>query len=304
MGNAFGNIFKITTFGESHGEAVGAIIDGCPTGLKLCENDFSNDMKRRRPGQGKHTSARQEEDAVCILSGVFEGVTIGTPIMLLIKNTDAKSSDYDDLKDVFRQGHGDYTYMAKYGVRDHRGGGRASGRETAARVATGVIAKKILDNFGVSVESQAIFCESELKKAMADGDSIGSVVKCTINGLKSGVGQPVFDKLEALLAHGVMSIGGVRAFEIGQGVNAANMRASEHNPIDAGILAGISDGNQINMTITFKPPPTIKLGGRHDPVLAPRASVVVEAMVAIVLVDQLFASFSGNMANVSKNFYR
>ena len=302
MGNTFGNIFKITTFGESHGQAIGVVIDGVPAGLFLCENDFLDDMVRRRPGQSRHTSPRQEEDAVRIMSGVFEGVTLGTPIMLLIENNDAISSDYDALKNIFRQGHGDYTYMAKYGVRDHRGGGRASGRETAARVAAGVIAKKIIAQIGITITSHAIFCEEKLKDAIKKDDSIGSVVKCSIQGLKPGIGQPVFDKLEAKLAHAIMSIGGARAFEIGQGVNTANLHASEHNPIDTGILAGISDGDTIEMAVTFKAPPTVKLGGRHDPVLAPRASPVVEAMTAIVLVDYVFVNFSSTMETVIKNY--
>ena len=300
MGNTFGTLFRVTTFGESHGEAIGAVVDGCPARLVLCEADFLADMERRRPGFNDLSSKRHEEDKVRIISGVFEGLTLGTPIMLLIENTDQRPEDYADLKDICRAGHGDYTYMAKYEHRDYHGGGRASGRETAARVAAAVIAKKILTELGIKITSEAFFCKKGLKKAVADNDSIGSTVVCRINGLKAGIGQPVFDKLDALFAHGIMSIGGVRAVEIGMGKKVADMRASAHNPLDKGILAGISDGKEISITASLKAPPSINIKGRHDPVLAPRVAVVVEAMVALVLVDHIFASFSDTMEKIRK----
>ncbi|MCL2169001.1 MAG: chorismate synthase [Defluviitaleaceae bacterium] len=301
-GNSFGDGFRVTTFGESHGAALGAVVDGCPAGLNLCPNDFIHDMQRRRPGYSPATSSRKESDEVQILSGVFEGLTLGTSIALIIQNIDQKPEDYAHLKEIFREGHGDFTYMAKYGIRDHRGGGRASGRESAARVAAGVIAKKILTELNVSVASEALYCKDALSRAVSENDSIGSTVICTINGLKAGIGQPVFGKLDAALAGAVMSIGGTRAVEFGLGKKTANLRASEHNPIDKGILAGISDGEPILITATFKAPPTINMGGRHDPVLAPRAQVAVEAMVAITLVNHIFASFSDTVQSVKRSY--
>jgi chorismate synthase len=299
MDNTFGDFFRVTTFGESHGEAIGAVIDGCPAGLKLSYADFAADMARRRPGDSPFASQRREEDKVQILSGVFEGVTLGTPIALLILNNDAKPSDYADLANTFRQGHGDFTYMAKFGARDYRGGGRASGRETAARVATGVIAKKILNELGVQVFAEAVDIDyDELKQAVADGDSVGSVAICIITGLKAGIGRPVFNKLEADLAAAIMSIGGTRAVEFGMGVKAAKMRASEHNELDKGILAGISDGNEIRIKVTFKPPPTIGKGPRHDPILALRAAPVIEAMAALTLINHIFASLTDKIENI------
>ncbi|MDR2167725.1 MAG: chorismate synthase [Clostridiales bacterium] len=297
MGNSFGEIFRVTTFGESHGEAIGAVVDGCPAGLALAPADFLEDMGRRRPGFSEFASARREEDEVRILSGVFQGLTLGTPIALLIENRDARSQDYENLG--FRQGHGDAVYMEKYGIWDYRGGGRASGRETAARVAAGVIAKKILRELEIEILAEAAEIDyDELKRAMAEGDSLGSTVICTIRGLKAGIGQPVFNKLEADLAKAIMSIGGARAVEFAQGRKAAKMRATEHNELDKGILAGISDGNDIHIKTSFKPPPTIKKGGRHDPILAPRACPIIEAMAAITLTNHIFLSFSNKIKTI------
>ncbi|MCL2753210.1 MAG: chorismate synthase, partial [Defluviitaleaceae bacterium] len=294
MGNSFGDIFRITTFGESHGEAIGVVIDGCPAGVMLTANCFLADMQRRRPGISPLTSPRNEADEVQIVSGVFEDITLGTTIALIIKNHNQRPQDYDEFKDVFRPAHGDFTYHAKFGYRDHRGGGRASGRETAARVAAGVVAKMILSELGVVVESNFEISDTEIKS----GDSIGSTVLCTIKGLKAGIGKPVFGKLDADISKALMSIGGSRAVEFCVGIKAAEMCGSEHNPLDKGILAGISDGNDIVVKIYFKPPPTIGGKGRHDTVIAPRAAVVCEAMIAITLVDHIFAGFSDTMTKV------
>ncbi|MCL2350305.1 MAG: chorismate synthase [Defluviitaleaceae bacterium] len=303
MGNSFGRVFVVTTFGESHGAFIGAVVDGCPAGLVLSPDDFLEDMARRRPGFDELSSKRREADAVQIISGVFEGLTLGTPIALLINNTDQRPEDYEELKDIHRPGHGDFTYTAKYGWRDHRGGGRASGRETAARVAAGVVAKKILAQMGIKISAKVAEigglppdgAGELLREIMATGDSIGSNIICSIKGLKPGVGQPVFNKLEADLAKAVMSIGGARAVEFGMGCEAGKMRGSQHNLVDKGILAGISDGNDINFKVTFKPPPSVSIKGRHDPVIAPRAAVVVEGMAAIVLVDHIFRGLSSRL---------
>ncbi|MCL2619783.1 MAG: chorismate synthase [Defluviitaleaceae bacterium] len=303
MGNTFGKVFTVTTFGESHGIAIGAVVDGCPAGLVLSEADFCTDMERRRPGKTL-TSGRKEDDYVSVLSGVFEGVTLGTPIALLIHNTDQRPQDYADLRHTFRPGHGDFTYATKYGHRDYRGGGRASGRETAARVAAGVIAKKILAELGVTIKAKVYSigdiplgdrvsqrdAVELLKNAKNTGTSVSSSVVCKISGLKAGVGQPVFDKLNAELAKAVMSIGGARSVKFTSG----------HND---GILAGISSGQEIYMKVNFKPPASVgevAKKGRHDPAIAPRGVVVVEAMAAIVLVDQIFRGFSSRLDNVKK----
>ena len=303
MGNTFGKIFTVTTFGESHGFALGAVVDGCPAGLALSEADFYKDMQRRRPGKAL-TSGRKEKDDVVILSGVFQTVTLCTPIALLVHNTDQRPEDYAELRHVFRPGHGDFTYNAKYGHRDYRGGGRASGRETVARVAAGVIAKKILGELGVTVKAKVnsiggILLNDKashqdiiklLKNAKKTGASFASEVVCRVSGLKAGVGQPVFDKLNAELSKAIMSIGGARAVSF----------SGNHND---GILAGISSGQEFHIKVKFKPPSsagTIAKKGRHDPAIAPRGVVVVEAMTAIVLVDQIFRGFSSRLDNVKK----
>ncbi|MCL2854315.1 MAG: chorismate synthase [Defluviitaleaceae bacterium] len=300
MGNTFGKIFTVTTFGESHGTAIGAVVDGCPAGIALNEADFLADMKRRRPGKALTTS-RKERDDVTILSGVFEGKTLGTPIALLIQNKDQRPDDYANLKHIFRAGHGDFTYYAKYGHRDYRGGGRASGRETAARVAAGVIAKKILGELGITISAKisqignirlidkksAEFAKKLLHKAKGEGFSVSSEVACRINGVKAGIGQPVFDKLNADLAKALMSIGGARFIKF-----------------DAcSILAGISSGEEMRIIIAFKPPSSVgdvAKKGRHDPAIAPRAAVVAEAMAALTLTDHIFRDFSGRLDKLKK----
>lgn len=340
-GNRFGNLFSVTTFGESHGPALGAIVDGCPPGLPLDASDLQADLDRRRPGQSRHTSQRREADRVEILSGVFEGVTTGTPIGLLIANTDARSGDYRELADVLRPGHGDYTYLMKYGRRDPRGGGRASARETAARVAAGAIARKYLalhggieivgwldgigewrhdgpppqvrpDNEFFAPDEQWLPRVAELIESLRrEGDSIGARVGVVARNVPPGWGDPVFDKLDATLAHALMSIGAVKAVEIGDGVASAFQRGSEHRDAitphgfltnhAGGILAGISTGQAIRAYVAFKPtssihrsiatvatdgsPRTLEVKGRHDPCVGIRGVPIVEAMMALTLMD-------------------
>ena len=339
-GNSLGTLFKVTTWGESHGKALGAVIDGCPPRMELSVEDIQKELERRRPGQGKGTSPRKEEDRVEILSGVYEGKTTGTPIALLIWNKDVDSEPYEELKDVFRPGHADFTYQAKYGIRDHRGGGRASARETVGRVAAGAVAKKVLKREKMDIlaytlelggiraekmdyaeiENNALFCPDrdaairmaeKIEKTRLQGDTLGGIVEILVRGCPSGLGEPVFDKLEADLAKGLMSIGAVRGVEVGAGFRVAQMLGSESNdPLipggfeknDAGgILGGISTGADILLRVAVKPIPSIsreqktvdtlgrpvslKVRGRHDVSAIPRINPVCEAMVAIVLAD-------------------
>ncbi len=339
-GNSLGTLFKVTTWGESHGKALGAVIDGCPPRMELSVDDIQKELERRRPGQGKGTSPRKEEDRVEILSGVYEGKTTGTPIALLIWNKDVDSEPYEELKDVFRPGHADFTYQAKYGIRDHRGGGRASARETVGRVAAGAVAKKILEREKVDIlaytlelggiraekmdyaeiENNALFCPDrdaairmaeKIEKTRLQGDTLGGIVEILVRGCPSGLGEPVFDKLEADLAKGLMSIGAIRGVEVGAGFRVARLPGSESNdPLipggfgknDAGgILGGISTGADILLRVAVKPIPSIsleqktidslrrpislKVRGRHDVAAIPRINPVCEAMVAIVLAD-------------------
>lgn len=341
-GNSLGQIFRITTWGESHGKALGVVIDGCPPLLPLTEMDIQKELDRRRPGQGLGTTPRQEKDRVQILSGVFAGQTTGTPISLLIWNEDIDSKAYEELKNVFRPGHGDFTYQLKYGHRDYRGGGRSAARETVVRVAAGAIAKKILqreniDIYAYTIELGGIRAEkkdlNEIQKnsllcpdhsaaqkmaeriteAKAQGDTLGGIVEILVRGCPAGLGEPVFDKLEADLAKALMSIGAVRGVEIGAGFQIARLTGSISNdPItpqgfaknDAGgILGGISSGQDIIMRVAVKPipsisqeqrtinsefkPVTIQIKGRHDVCAIPRINPVCEAMVAVVLVDHL-----------------
>ncbi len=341
-GNTIGVLFKVTTFGESHGPALGAVIDGCPPGLSISEEYIQKELDKRRPGKGPASTKRREKDRVEILSGVFEGVTTGTPIVLLIRNEDANPKAYDHLKEVFRPGHGDFTYFMKYGVRDYRGGGRSSGRETVARVAAGAIAKRLLEEYGISTyaytlslgkvkakrvnlnvifenpfympdEEAAKEALEEIERVRREGDSLGGVVEVLVKGVPAGLGEPVFDKLEADLAKAVMSIGAVKAFEIGSGIKAPEMKGSENNdPISpqgfvkndaGGVLAGISSGQDIVIRAHVKPIPSIQkpqktinirkeeveliIGGRHDISAIPRIVPVIEAMVRIVLADHL-----------------
>ena len=339
-GNSLGTLFKVTTWGESHGKALGAVIDGCPPRMELSVEDIQKELKRRRPGQGKGTSPRKEEDRVEILSGVYEGKTTGTPIALLIWNQDVDSEPYEELKDVFRPGHADFTYQAKYGIRDHRGGGRASARETVGRVAAGAVAKKVLKREKMDIlaytlelggiraekmdyaeiENNALFCPDrdaairmaeKIEKTRLQGDTLGGIVEILVRGCPSGLGEPVFDKLEADLAKGLMSIGAIRGVEVGAGFRVARLLGSESNdPLipggfgknDAGgILGGISTGADILLRVAVKPIPSIsleqktidslrrpvslKVRGRHDVAAIPRINPVCEAMVAIVLAD-------------------
>ena len=341
-GNSFGTLLKITTWGESHGEALGVVIDGCPPRMELSNEDIQEELDRRRPGQGKGSSPRKEEDRVEILSGVFEGKTTGTPISLLIRNQDVDSSPYEKWKEVFRPGQADFTYQAKYGIRDYRGGGRASARETAGRVAAGAVAKKILEKerieiigytleFGgiragkvdlEEIKRNALRCpdrnaamtmEKKIQEVKLQGDSLGGIVEVLVRGCPPGLGEPVFDKLEADFAKALMSIGAVRGMEIGAGFKVARMLGSQCNdPIgpkgfeknDAGgILGGISNGANIVLRVAVKPIPSIsleqrtvdqsmrpvslKIKGRHDVSAIPRINFVCEAMVAIVLADHL-----------------
>lgn len=349
-GSTFGKLFKITTWGESHGKALGVVIDGCPAGLELSESDIQPFLDRRKPGQSEITTQRNESDEVEILSGVFEGKTTGTPISMIIKNEDHNSNAYDDLKDVYRPGHADITYDAKYGFRDHRGGGRSSGRETVARVCAGAVASKILGQLGVSVcaytksigdvvannfnkdeimnnaiympDSVAATSAIELiNKKREEMDSVGGTIECIVDGCPAGLGEPVFDKLDANLSKAVMSIGSVKGVEIGSGFDASTSTGSENNPVEnaGGILGGISNGSQIKLTAAIKPTPSIaqeqkttnkdgeevsiEIKGRHDPVIVPRACVVVESMVAITLVDMLFENMSSRITDIV-DFYK
>lgn len=341
-GNTFGKVFRVTTWGESHGPALGAVIDGCPPRLPLSAADIDAELARRRPGTSIHTTARREPDRVEILSGVFEGLTTGTPISLIIYNRDVKSEAYEPLKEIFRPGHGDLTYQAKYGIRDYRGGGRASARETVARVAAGAVAQKILDTVNIRVVAFTLelggvraqnflweqltdnpfFCpDPEAAAAMAarvqavkqQGDSVGGIVEIRVQGCPAGLGEPVFDKLDAVLAQAVMSIGAVKGVEIGAGFAAATMTGSQHNdPLTpggfasnraGGILAGIANGDEIVIRAAVKPipsialpqqtidvhgqPQTISIGGRHDISAIPRIVPVAAAMVKLTLADFL-----------------
>lgn len=348
-GSTFGTVFRMMTWGESHGKGVGVTIDGCPAGLPLCEADIQQYLDRRKPGQSKFTTARQEGDLVEILSGVFEGKTTGTPIALIVRNQDQRSHDYSAIMDVYRPGHVDFGFDKKYGFRDYRGGGRSSGRETIGRVAAGAVAVKLLAQYGITVTAYtksigefevqpsrfdikvrdenrlympdavaASEAEEWLERLMAQKDSAGGVVECVINGVPAGVGEPVFDKLDACLAKAVMSIGAVKGFEIGDGFAAARSCGSENNDAfytdedgvvrkrtnhSGGILGGMSDGSEIILRAAFKPTPSIaqpqqtvdrngenveiSIKGRHDPIVVPRAVVVVEAMAALTVADLL-----------------
>ena len=338
-GNSFGRNFVVTTFGESLGRALGCVVDGCPPGMALSESDIQHDLDRRRPGRSRHTTQRNEPDQVQIFSGVFEGKTTGTPIGLIIENVDQRSKDYGDIKDKFRPGHADYTYQQKYGIRDYRGGGRSSARETAMRVAAGAIARKYMkERLGIEirgyvaqlgpielgatdlsiVDENPFFCadperidelEAFMNALREEGDSIGAKISVLATNLPPGLGEPVFDKLEADIAKGLMSINAVKGVELGAGFRAVTQRGSEHrdeigpdgfNKNDAGgMLGGISSGQDLLASIALKPTSSItkpgktidKSGketeivtkGRHDPCVGLRATLIAEAMVALVL---------------------
>ena len=344
-GNTFGKLFTVTTFGESHGLALGCIIDGCPPGLELSEADLQGDLDRRRPGKNKFETQRREPDQVKILSGVFEGKTTGTPIGLLIENTDQRSKDYGNIKDQFRPAHADYTYMQKYGVRDYRGGGRSSARETAMRVAAGAVAKKYLQQYyGIlvrgcltqlgpiktalpqslwdwdAVEANPFFCpdkdlvpemESYMQALRKEGNSVGAKISVVASGMIPGLGEPIFDRLDADLAHGLMSINAVKGVEIGAGFDAIEQKGTEHRDEivkegflsnhAGGVLGGISTGQDLVAHIALKPTSSLHLPGRsidiegnaveivtkgrHDPCVGIRATPIAEAMMALVLMD-------------------
>lgn len=350
-GSTFGNIFKITTWGESHGEGIGVVIDGCPAGLEIDADYIQSFLDRRKPGQSNFTTSRNEADSVSIMSGVFEGKTLGTPISLMIKNTSQISKDYSNIADVYRPGHADYGFDVKYGFRDYRGGGRSSGRETAGRVAAGAVAMKLLKSFGIDIYAYVsrigeiaidknAFDRNEISKnplCMPDRaayekaadymkelieakDSSGALVECVISGVPAGIGEPVFDKLDARLSYAIMSIGAVKGVEIGDGFEVVRSRGSDNNDSfcikdgkvsketnhSGGILGGISDGSDIILRAAFKPTPSIyqkqktvnskgeeveiEIKGRHDPIVAPRAVVVVEAMAALTIADMMFVN--------------
>jgi len=360
MPNSFGKIFTVTTWGESHGPAVGAVVDGCPPRLPLGADEIQAELDRRRPGQSDVTTPRKEPDRVEILSGVFEGKTTGVPISLLVRSTDARPEAYDDMREKFRPSHADYTYQAKYGFRDHRGGGRSSARETIGRVASGAIAKKILALAGqveirafvtqvhdiavppgalekfptlAEVEANAARCPhpataarmiERIKQVRSEGDSVGAIIRCRIRNVPAGLGEPVFDRLEADLAKAMLSLPATKAFEIGSGFGSVRLKGSEHNdPFrnvggkirtttnhSGGVQGGISNGEEIAFNVAFKPTATIlrpqptvdRAGrdtelaarGRHDPCVALRAVPIVEAMAALVLVDHWMRNAAQN----------
>ncbi len=349
MGNTFGNLFKLTSFGESHGSMIGGIIEGCPAGLEINKDLIQKDLDRRKPGQSKVTSTRKEDDKVQLLSGIFEGKSTGTPIGFLIPNINSKSQDYSNIKDVFRPSHADYTYEEKYGLRDYRGGGRSSARETACRVVAGSIAKQLLNNYGIKIsayvssignifadeknvdlnkdyDSNIVRCPDNdasekminlITELKSKGNTVGGQIKCIINGVKPGLGEPVFDKLHADLGKAMLSINAVKGFEYGSGFSGSKMTGSVHNDEfivengnvstktnnSGGIQGGISNGEEIYFKVAFKPVATImskqnsidkeknnvelSVKGRHDPCVVPRAVPIVESMAAIVLADHL-----------------
>ncbi len=358
-GSTIGNKFTITTWGESHGKALGVVVDGCPAGLPLCEEDIQVFLDRRKPGFSQFSTPRKESDTVEILSGIFEGKTTGTPISMIVRNTSQRSGDYGDIATYYRPGHADYTFDQKYGFRDYRGGGRSSGRETIGRVAAGAIASKILKELGITITTYVSSigdvhidknnfdtdyilkidlnmpdpdaytrASSILEDCMAENDSIGSSVECIVHGMPAGIGEPVFGKLDACLAKAIMSIGAVKAVEIGDGIEVSESRGSYNNDgftmkdgkvsketnHAGGILGGMSDGSDIVLKAHFKPTPSIasvqntvskswedievSIRGRHDPIIGPRAVVVVESMTALTILDLLFENMSSRMDKI------
>lgn len=359
-GSIFGKLFTVTTFGESHGRALGAVIDGCPAGIALSEEDIAARLRRRKPGQSSITTPRNEADAPIILSGVFEGRTTGTPICVIVENQNQKSKDYDALKDIYRPSHADYPFQMKYGHRDHRGGGRSSGRETVGRVIAGAVAAKFLEQFGIETfaytrsvgpytlppgsvnrmtarENRLYMPDAGLaaeairfiEDLAAEGDSVGGTVECITEGLPVGLGETVFRKLDALLGQALFSIGGVKAVEVGSGTEASEACGSDYNDAfvldngvtrpqtnhSGGVLGGMSSGAPLVLRAHFKPTPSISkpqqtvrtdgtateisIQGRHDPVIFPRAVVVVESMVNLVLADLLLENTGANIQRIS-----
>lgn len=365
-GSTFGKKFKIMTWGESHGKALGVVVDGCPAGLELCEDDIQKYLNLRKPGQNKYATPRKEDDTVEILSGVFEGKTTGTPISLVVYNQSQRSKDYSEIASYYRPGHADYTFDVKYGFRDYRGGGRSSGRETIGRVAAGAIAIKLLEIFGVkfttyakqigpyeidmakfdasNIEGDLLKmpdketsekAQAYLDKVRSECDSVGGIIECRIDGVYPGLGDPVFDKLDARLSYAVMSIGAIKGIEFGEGFNVTNLRGSENNDEfclkpeksddkfdlindvtkktnhSGGVLGGMSDGSQIVFRAAVKPTPsiatpqrtinkdgeeiTVSIKGRHDPIIVPRAVVVVESMAALTILDAMLENMGAKI---------
>ena len=364
-GSSFGNIFRITTWGESHGKGVGVVVDGCPAGLPLSEEDIQIYLNRRKPGQSKFTTPRKEDDAIEILSGVFEGKTTGTPISMVVYNKNQKSKDYSEIASYYRPGHADYCFDSKYGFRDYRGGGRSSGRETIGRVAAGAIAARLLNSLGIEITTYtrsigpvsidvSRFDESEiynnslympdsvaaakaeeyLEQCLKDQNSAGGVAECVIKGVPVGLGDPVFEKIDANLAKAIMSIGAVKGFEIGDGFSVAtstgltnndafcisdNGSVSKKSNHSGGTLGGMTDGSDIVFRAAIKPTPSIaatqstvnkdgeniniNIKGRHDPIIVPRAIVVVESMAALVIADALLLNMTSKMDKII-DFYK
>lgn len=363
-GSTFGNLFKITTWGESHGPGVGVVIDGCPAGLPLCEDDIQAYLNRRKPGQSKFSTPRKEDDTVQIQSGIFEGRTTGTPISMAVYNKNQRSADYREIASYYRPGHADYTFDQKYGFRDYRGGGRSSARETIGRVASGAVAAKLLETLGIRFltyvksigpvtispedfdaaqitenplnmpdAAAAARAQSYLEECIRSRNSSGGIIECIIQGVPAGIGEPVFQKLDAELARAVFSIGAVKGFEIGDGFDAAKATGLSNNDAfyyneegvlckktnhAGGILGGISDGTDIIFRAAFKPTPsvsalqetvnkngeniTVQIKGRHDPVIVPRAVVVVEAMAALTLADLMLANMAARTDDFVKRY--
>ena len=362
-GSIYGRLFQISTWGESHGKGIGVVIDGCPAGLSLSEEDIQVYLDRRKPGQSQFTTGRKESDMAQIWSGVFEGRTTGTPISILVQNHDQRSRDYGNIINTYRPGHADYTFDEKYGFRDYRGGGRSSGRETTARVAAGAVAAKILKELGIEVHAytkaigpvsvpeneyhpEEIFqnpiympsnayaqkASAYLEECIKNQDSSGGIIECVVTGMPVGIGDTVFEKLDANLAKAMLSIGAVKGFEIGDGFKAADTKGSINNDSfhtkdgritkdtnhAGGVLGGMSDGSKIIFRAAVKPTPSISqpqstvtkdgentemiIKGRHDPVIVPRAVVVVESMAAITILDLLFTNMSARMDKL-KSFY-
>ena len=364
-GSTYGKIFQISTWGESHGAALGVVVDGCPAGLLLSADDIQVYLDRRKPGQSKITTNRREADQVELLSGIFEGRTTGTPISMMIRNTSQRSADYGEIANCYRPGHADYTFDAKYGFRDYRGGGRSSGRETAGRVAGGAIAARLLQEFGIRVTAYTLsigpvkidrdkfdpsvilttptgmpdldasaMAEAYLADCMRNYDSAGGIIECVIEGVPAGLGDPVFEKLDANLSKAIMSIGAVKAVEIGDGIEVSIRQGSQNNdPFRmkdgkvikttnhaGGILGGISDASSIILRAHVKPTPSIfsaqqtvsrqgedmelSIKDRHDPVIVPRAVVVVECMAALTIADALLLNVSAKLDNLKKIYGR
>ena len=359
-GSIYGKHFQISTWGESHGKALGVVVDGCPAGISLCEEDIQKSLNRRKPGQNRYSTPRSEDDAVEILSGVFEGKTTGTPISLIVFNKQQRSADYSEIASYYRPGHADYTFDEKYGFRDYRGGGRSSGRETIGRVTAGAIAAKILDQLGIQITAysksigpvmisperfdlsqrdlnplampDAVAAEEAaayLDSCRKNGDSSGGMVECRVTGMIPGLGDPVFEKLSANLAKAMFSIGAVKSFELGDGIAASQAKGSTNNDAfsldtsgnivkatnhSGGTLGGISDGSDLLFRVGFKPTPSISasqqtvnkdrkeisvsIKGRHDPIIVPRAVVVVESMAALTLTDALFSNMYARIDHI------